>query len=93
MLKIREILRWLGVFLLSPMHLPHLLFYWLGGKNSIDKDLRRYKQHFHYAKCPNGLYLLYLLTIDRYFRQLFYHRIGPTASALVGWYRPGDKYF
>ena len=94
MRKIREIFRWLGVILLSPIHLPHILFYWsLGGKNCIDKDLRRYKQHFHYEKCPNELYLLYLLTNDRYFRQLFYHRIGPMASTLISWYRPGDMYF
>lgn len=71
---------------------PHVLLVG-GGKNSINRDLERYKQHFHYAKCPNGLYLLYLLTIDRYFRQLFYHRIGPVASTLISWYRPGAKYF
>ena len=34
MKKIREVLRWLGAVLLSPFHLPHLLFYWLGGAKS-----------------------------------------------------------
>lgn len=64
-----------------------------GGKYIIMKDLRRYKNHFHYEKCPDSLYLLYLLTTDRYFRQLFYHRIGPVASTLISWYRPGARYF
>lgn len=78
---------------------PHCTFHILhftslgGGKSNIKKDLRRYKNHFHYEKCPDILYLLYHLTTDRYFRQLFYHRIGPAASTLISWYRPGDKYF
>lgn len=59
----------------------------------IDSDIERYKQHFHYEECPNYLYLLYLLTIDRYFRTIFYNRIGPIAATLIGWYRPGDKNF
>ena len=94
MKKVREYLRWFGAIMLSPLHLPHLLFYRLGGgKLLIDMDLKRYAEYFHYEKCPNGLYVLYLLTTDRYFRQLFYHRIGPMASAIISWYRPGDKYF
>lgn len=95
MRKIREILRWTTVVLLFILHVPHLLLYGLrgGGKNIINQDLKRYKDHFHYEKCPNGLYLLYLLTTDRYFRTIFYNRIGPIASTLISWYRPGDKYF
>ena len=53
----------------------------------------RYKEHFSYDNCPNVAYLLYLLTIDKYFRQVFYHRIGPVFSTLISWYRPGDRYF
>ena len=37
--------------------------------------------------------LLFLLHNNAYFRKLFYHRIGPVWSFLIGWYRPGDKYF
>ncbi len=92
--KIREILRWLGVFALIPVHIPHVTFYLIGvGKTLIDSDLRRYKKHFNYDKCPNWIYLLYLLTIDRYYRQIFYNRIGPAASTIIAWYRPGDRYF
>ena len=64
-----------------------------GGKFWIDCDIERYKEHFHYEGCPNCLYLLYLLTTDRYFRVIFYNRIGPVAATLISWYRPGDKYF
>lgn len=55
--------------------------------------MKRYKDHFHYEKCPYCLYLLYLLTTDPYFRQIFYNRIGPVAYLLIGWWRPGDRYF
>ena len=37
--------------------------------------------------------LLYLLHNDRYFRTLYYHRIGPVMSILISWWRPGDRYF
>ena len=41
-----------------------------------------------------GLFgLIYLLHTDRYFRKLFYYRIGAIATMLIGWWRPGDKYF
>lgn len=44
-------------------------------------------------KLPSVLYLLYLLHTNSYYRTLFYHRIGPVKALLIGWYRPGDKYF
>ncbi len=44
-------------------------------------------------KMPIGLQLLYQLHNNRYYRNLYYHRIGPIWSALIGWYRLGDKYF
>ena len=63
-----------------------------GGKMLISNDLKRYKSH-NKISIANFWLLVYLLTTDRYFRTLFYHRIGPIASALISWYRPGDKYF
>lgn len=41
----------------------------------------------------NGLALLYLLHNNRYFRTLFYYRIGAAKALLIGWWRPGDRYF
>lgn len=46
--------------------------------------------HIHIPYC---LGLLYLLHNNSYFHSLFYYRIGPVLSLLIGWYRPGDKYF
>lgn len=37
--------------------------------------------------------LLYLLHNNKYFRSLFYYRIGPFPSLLISWYRPGSPYF
>jgi len=62
---------------------PRFLCHWGGRKLLINQDLERYKEHFHYEKCPYFLYLLYLLATDRYFRQIFYNRIGPIATTLT----------
>lgn len=62
------------------------------GGGVIDNDIERYKEHFG-ANCTNWLYVLYLLHSDKYYRTLFYHRVGPVWTTLIGWYRPGDRYF
>ena len=42
---------------------------------------------------PTCMQLLYQLHNNRYFRHVFYYRIGPALDMLISWYRPGDKYF
>ena len=42
---------------------------------------------------PHWLLLIDMLHNNRYYRTLFYHRIGAISSLLISWYRPGDKYF
>lgn len=42
---------------------------------------------------PVWLQLLYLLHTNKYYRVLFYHRIGPIRAFFLQWYRPGDRYF
>ena len=37
--------------------------------------------------------LLYHLHTNRFYRTLFYHRLGPVKSTFIRWYRPGDRYF
>ena len=44
-------------------------------------------------KLPSLLQLLFLLHNNRYFRNIFYHRLGPIKASLLKWYMPGDKYF
>ena len=90
---IRNSLRLLGAILFSPLYLPHLAVYGAGvGRYNINSDLRRIKRQINIS-IPNELALLYLLHNNAFFRTLFYFRIGATPSLLIGWYRPGDKYF
>lgn len=44
-------------------------------------------------KLPIRLQFVYQLHTNRYFRSVFYYRIGPALDLLISWYRPGDKYF
>lgn len=90
--SIREVCRWVFSFVFIPFYIPHLLCYvsFMGG--AISDDLNRYRSHFK-QNCHNTLFFIYLIHNDRYFRALFYHRIGPVLAALISWYRPGDKYF
>lgn len=89
---IRDKLRLLSAIFFSILYMPHFFIYELGGgKNVIDQDVRR--TGTDYLHLSRYLSLLYLLHTNRYFRTLFYYRIGPIASLLIGWWRPGDKYF
>lgn len=58
----------------------------------IDSDLRAIESQLN-IRIPLCLQLLYQLHNNRYYRNVFYHRLGPIVSALISWYRPGDKYF
>jgi serine acetyltransferase len=37
--------------------------------------------------------VLYFLHNNGYYRSLFYYRIGPVLSLLIGWYRPRNQFF
>lgn len=66
--------------------------YWGGAKSLVDSDLRAIEGQLN-IRIPLRLQLLYQLHNNRYYRNVFYHRIGPIMSALISWYRPGDRYF
>lgn len=92
--NVRNRLRLCISLLLGFLYLPHILIYLIGGggKSIIDSDLDKYE--YQIGMClPRVLQLLYHLHTNRYFRNVFYHRIGPVKSLLLEWYRPGDKYF
>lgn len=92
--KIRDVLRLLGAIVFSWIYIPHLLVYLVGnGKALINSDLNSIKKQSGFNNLPNWLLLLDVLHNNRYFRVLFYHRIGPVASLFISWYRSGDKYF
>lgn len=79
---------------LSWLYIPHILLYLRYGNlmKIVNSDLDRCIGKSE-LKLPHGLMFLYYIHTDRYFRNLFYHRVGPVIGALIGWWRPGDRYF
>ena len=63
-----------------------------GGNSYVKSDIDKFKEQIE-LKIPYVFLLLYFLHNNAYFRSLFYYRIGPIKSLIIGWYRPGDKYF
>ena len=63
--------------------------WWGGGKSLIISDLGRIRNLVK-IKMPIWMFLLYQLHNDRYYRCLFYYRIGPVWSLLISWIRPGE---
>lgn len=92
--KLMYQLRLLGGIVFSWLYIPHLVVYAIGGeKKMINSDLKAIRLQSGFDKLPYWLLLLNMLHNNRYYRVLFYHRIGAIASTAISWYRPGDKYF
>lgn len=90
--KIRDVLRLLGAVAFFWVYMPHLIVYVLGGsKKLINSDLSRFRSQVNISLTSNWLLLLYLLHNNRWYRNIFYYRIGPIWDLLIGWWRPGDK--
>lgn len=90
---IRDIIRLTSALCFSFLYIPHLLAYQLGGgKKAIKSDLHRHSIQLR-LRLPLLLVLLYLLHNNRYYRSLFYYRIGPGLALFISWWRPGDKSF
>ena len=91
---IRDRLRLLGALFFFWLYIPHCAIFAMGGgkKRLIISDLRAIEHQLN-IKLPVFLQLLYQLHNNRYFRCVFYNRIGPMWDLLISWYRPGDKYF
>lgn len=88
--KLRDILRFISSLLLGWLYILHIVCWW--SNTVIISDVVRILDQIK-IKLPRFFQLIYLLHNNRYFRTLFYHRIGPVRSALIQWYRPGDRYF
>lgn len=73
------------------LYIPHLILYKKNKQLTIS-DLKRL-EYLIGLKLPILIQLVYHLHTNRYYRNLFYHRIGPIKSAFIQWYRPGDRYF
>lgn len=92
--EIRDLLRLIGALLFCWRYVPHYLLYASNRqlRKAINNDLDRRNKSLKY-KWGYVIWLLYYLHIDRYFRNLFYHRAGAIVSALIHWCCPGDRYF
>ena len=91
--KMRDVLKLSVSWLLILFFLPHLLFYVLSKeRHKIEEDIEANKQ-FLRLKMGNFNALLFYLRSNKYFRTLFYHRIGIAKSMFIQWYLPGDRYF
>lgn len=90
---IRDRLLLLGAFICFWMYIPHIFIYYF--KRNLNKiinsDLARREEHV-VLRLSKGVFFLYSIHNDRYFRTLFYHRLGPGLALLIGWWRPGDRY-
>lgn len=93
--KYRDSLRLFSALLLFWLYIPHLIIYVTGGKsNVINADLEKLMHQIKIGhRLPIWMVLLYFLHNNGYFRSLFYYRIGPVASLLISWWRPGAKDF
>lgn len=93
--KIRDILKLSMGILFFPIYIPHficLLFKGSRNRNLIISDLESMKSQIN-IHLPIYIVFLYFLHNNRYYRSLYYYRIGPIWSFLIEWYRPGDRYF
>lgn len=91
---IRDLIRLTVSLMFCWLYLPHILIFAVcGGKSAnIKSDLRAISHQLN-IRLPLFLQLIYQLHNNRYFRHVFYYRIGPVWDMLISWYRPGDKYF
>lgn len=92
--KIRDYMRLLTAILLIPIYLPHLIIYgFFSKKDQIISDLNRMEYQIGIKGLPYWLILLNLLHNNKYYRNIFYHRIGTKKQIILSWYCRGDKYF
>lgn len=94
--KIRDYLRLTSAILFSWLYIPHLIIYMSCGggcKTLINSDLCAIEYQSGIKRLSKILLLLDFLHNNRYYRNIFYHRIGPILASLIKWYRPADRYF
>lgn len=94
----RDCLKLLGAIIFFWVYIPHfvcLLFCKNKKRTLIFRDIKALQslQSQLNILLWDYLSLLYFLHNNRYYRSLFYYRIGPILSLLISWYRPGDRYF
>lgn len=80
------------LYLISLYLLPHIWLYCLSkAKNDIDEDIQTWRERAH-VDYDNAKTLAYLLAVNKYYRNIFYKRLGKI-SCLVSWLLPQSKHF
>lgn len=88
----KNVLLLIKFLFLFPAIIPHLIVYCLSTKKEIiRKDVIVNAKYYHY-KGVTMIKLIKLLQNNRYFRTLFYFRIG-SYSHLFSWYLKGEQTF
>ena len=92
--KLRDIIRLVGSILFFWLYILHIAVYLLSRlkREMVKTDLLRIKDQIN-IRVSGILLLLYCLHNNRYYRNLFYYRIGPVWTLLIGWWRPGCSSF
>lgn len=92
--RIRDCLRLLWALLFSWLYIPAAICIIMNTRRGflVFSDVERMKSRIN-LNLPTSVALLFFLHNDRYFRSLFYYRLGFVWSSLLSWLRPGDKYF
>lgn len=85
-------IRLAGAVLFSWVYVPHIVLFMFDRGGVILSDVKRIKSQFS-LRTSDILAFVYEIHYNRYYRSLFYYRIGPIWSKLIGWWRPGDRYF
>lgn len=92
--RIRDIIRLFSSIFFSWLYLPHIVVYFASTRirRIVNTDIKRCVDKTELV-LSYGLMFLYYIHNNKYFRSLFYHRVGPMLAMLIGWWRPGDRYF
>ena len=91
--KIRDCLRLAEAIVFGFLYFPHFIIYqFCHAKNDIKSDLVLLRKQINIS-LPLWLSFLYLLHNNKYYRNLFYYRIGPIKALFVKWYRKGYSSF
>ncbi len=90
--KIRDLAKLVGSIFFVWLYIPHMLVYLLWKRQIVNSDIARLKEQLN-INLPNWLAVLFFLHNNSYYRSVFYYRIGPVMSLLIGWWRPKDKLF
>lgn len=89
----KKLIKTLIFTIYSIIFIPHYLLYYCSKfKKLIDEDVKAMGKYPEYSSMEGNRLLLYLLIRDKYFRKMFYTRIG-LMSNLVSWYSPGESTF